>query len=150
MSRSVAYLSGADAVAYLSGHELEDEWQWAEFKEEITSRLCALFPSLTECSNWDGQETEIFLANAHAEIGISEYNGLVSISLRAVEDDGYDNQFGLHAAWTERAADKFKSLGNLTKVGSFSNGEAVFKTTNQPNHTYSSKEGLCEWLEGDN
>lgn len=145
MARSVDYLTGAQAVAYVSGHNIEE---WELFEEDIKYQLQELFPSLEECESWDGNETKVFLENGHAVVGISEYNGLVSVSLRAKEEgDWYDNQDGLHQAWVERVKDKFLTIGDLHKTGTFSNGEAMFETTGEDKHTYSSKEGLCEWLE---
>lgn len=156
MARSVDYLNGAQAVAYLSAHDIDDPWQWDLFQEDITERLKSLFPSLEDCDSWassyDGGENHFVLENGHAEIAIAEYCGLVSVSLRAKEDTGdySSDTSGLALRWVEQVKDKFLSIGDLRKVGTFSNGEAVFETATGPKHTYTSKEGLAEWLEGDN
>ena len=129
MSRSVDYLTGAEAVAYIDAGELEDELDWDMFKEDIEQQLISMFPSLDTCDRWDGRETHIFLENDHAEIGISEYCGLVSVSVRAKDDNegyGYDRT-GLAQKWVERVKDKFLTIGTLNRVGTFSNGEAVFE-----------------------
>jgi hypothetical protein len=144
MSRSVNQLSGAQAVAFLSAHE-ETENSWEYFQEDITEQLKSLFPSLEDADRWEDNETHIILNNDHAEIAISEYCGLVSVSLRAIEDwDG--TRDGLHQQWVQQVQDKFLSIGTLKHQGTFINGEAVF-TTKDAEHTFSSKEGLCEWLE---
>lgn len=152
MSRSVNYLDGADQVIYLSAHEVEDEFDWDLFQENIVEGLKAEFPSLEDADGWDNRETRIVLENRLAEIGISEYCGLVSVSIRAKYQDGNDyaeeaSLAPLAAAWVSRIGDRFGKFGDLRKVGTFSNGEAIFESAGDPKHTYSSKEGLCEWLE---
>jgi hypothetical protein len=148
MSRSVSYLTGAQAVAYLTAHE-ETEDSWDYFVQDITESLKSLFPSLQHADRWDGNEEHIILENGHAEIAIAEYCGLVSISIRALEEaDWYTGRdsTGLHTRWVQQVQDKFLSIGTLKHQGTFINGEAVF-TTKDAEHTFSSKEGLCEWLE---
>lgn len=151
MSRSVDYLRNASLVAYLSAHELQDELDWEMFVEDIKEQIKSFAPSFTECDSWDGNETHIILENELAEIGIAEYCGLVSVSIRPKESEGYYDEYdktGLAENFIERIKPKFEKLGNLTKVGTFSNGEAIFETNDKDNkHTYSSKEGLCEWME---
>lgn len=46
MSRSVDYLTGATAVAYIDAGELEDGLDWDIFQEGIADNLKSLFPSL--------------------------------------------------------------------------------------------------------
>lgn len=151
MSRSVDYLTSAEQVIYLSGHDLTDEFDWYTFKGDLVSNLQADFKSLTECDRWDSNEVHIFLENELAEIGLAEYNGLVSLSIRAKDfEPWYDgDKSGLAQRWLEQIAPKFAKYGDLVKQGTFSNGEAIFITKAEPWHTYSSKEGLCEWLEGE-
>lgn len=144
MSRSVSYLNGDDVtVVYYSGHDFEDSLDFEDFLFDIKQELQALFPSLSECSRYEN-ENYIFLENCFCEIATAEYNGLISVSMRAIEDEYYGYS-GLAIAWTEKAAVKFSKLGNLVKRGTFSNGEAIFETKND-NKTYSSKEGLLEFL----
>lgn len=125
MGRSVNYLSNATKVYYIFPHE-----DWDLFIEDISEGLKSVFPSLSDCDRWDNEETKIFLENQHTEIGVSEYCGLVSISLRPIEVN-YQNQEGLSERWI-RSIDKkmvefFKPYNVSRKVGSFSNGEGVFE-----------------------
>lgn len=150
MSRSVDYLSGAGAVAYLTAHDV-NEYEWDDFVENITETLKSLFPSLTDCDRWgsyyDGNENHIVLENNFTEVAIAEYCGLVSVSIRATDCYcGQEGNTALGEHWIDQIKDKFLSIGDLHKIGTFSNGEAIFETTDNK-HTYSSKEGLCEWLE---
>lgn len=124
MSRSVNYLDYADHVAYIDASGIEHDYEWDDFTDELESRLTDLFPSLETASEWDNNETRIILENHHAVIGLSEYCGLVSVSIRHKDDD---EQVGLHKHWVDSIESKFLSIGELKKVGTFSNGEAVFE-----------------------
>lgn len=148
MARSVSYLNGAQHIAYkhldqLFDHEA-DEFDWELLVEDISYQLIEKFPSLTECDRWE-DEDHIILENGHCEIAISEYNGLVAISMRAIEEwDSVGN--GLHQYWVDQAGPKFMELSSLVKRGTFSNGEAVFVTKNEPPVHYTSKEGRADWM----
>lgn len=139
MGRSVDYLSNAAIVAYCSPEFMEDGqdessgyFDWDEFKEDLISQLQQAFPSLEEVDNrWCGRETSIILENGLVEIGLSEYCGLVSVSIRpnlALDPPPYD----LANRWINRIKPKFlgivKIYNGLTSIGRFSNGEQVFET----------------------
>ena len=127
MGRSVDYLNNAHKVFYAT-FEGEDEWEWSDFSDNITYGLKAKFASLAHCKKWDGRETRIFLENNLCEVGISEYCGLVSISIRAKE--GLES---LGENWIDKIYANFEKVirencGDVyKKVGSFSNGEGVFE-----------------------
>ena len=135
MGRSVNYLSGAQHVLYLNDSRDEEDpdlsqFYWDEFKSEVMECFNSC-PSLEAPRNerWDGRETVIILENSLAEVGISEYCGLVSVSIRA-QDDEYMN-LGIH--WIDKVwpgiIKEFKEAfptSLLTKIGTFSNGEGVY------------------------
>ena len=127
MGRSVDYLSNAHKVFY-TPFEGENEWDWDDFFSNISYGLKAKFPSLENCERWDGRETRIFLENNLVEVGISEYCGLVSVSIRAKE-----GKEAIGENWIDKVAANFEKVirGNCgdvyRKVGSFSNGEGVFE-----------------------
>lgn len=149
MGRSVSVPHGAFAVAYQDaskmGWQYEDEngnklaepyydeffasEDWDCFVESQKYRLKKMYPSFTACDKWVGREDHAILENNFTYFGISEYCGLVSLWLVAKEGDDYgDEQAGLRARWTEQVGDKFeKEFSELHKVGTFSNGEAVFE-----------------------
>lgn len=124
MSRSVNYLDNADHVAYIDASGIDTEWEWDDFTDELESKLTDMFPSLEPSGKWDNNETRIILENEHAVVGLSEYCGLVSVSIRHKDDDDW---VGLHEHWVNSIESKFLSIGELKKVGTFSNGEAVFE-----------------------
>ena len=144
MSRSVDNLSNAEIVVYKSAHNLRDDFDWDLFENDIIETLEAIAPTLETCKRWDENETRIILENGLIEVGLSEYNGLVSLSFRAKEEgDNYEDISGLSSSWLEQLRSRFEQLGDLIKIGTFSNGEAMFKSGD--NKTFSSKEGFCEW-----
>ena len=158
MGRSVDYLSNANGVTYFDVSsmgmqypynsetdeydeegELEyDEFMgredWDTFVSEIQSTLIKKYPSLETVKNrWDGRETSIILENTFCEIGISEYCGLASLSIRQKDDNYYLNE-DLAAHWVDQVWDnmvkilrkEFSYYTNLYKQGTFSNGEGVY------------------------
>ena len=149
MGRSVSVASGAFAVAYKDcsrlGYVTEDEDgkelaepyydeflasdDWDDFIADCTGQLKKLYPSFTACDKWLGREDHAILENSFAYFGISEYMGLVSLWLVAKEGDDYgDEQAGLRERWTEQVGGRFeKEFSELHKLGTFSNGEAVFE-----------------------
>lgn len=139
MGRSVNYLSHASFTTYINHEVDEDEsvdyfiarenWQW--FKEGLTELLQEICPSLDECKRWEGNEVHIFLENNHAELGLSEYCGLVSLSIR-VHESGYNTKTGLAFVWINQVWPKIltaldKRYKTFNKLGSFSNGEGVYQ-----------------------
>ena len=102
MGRSVATLSRADLVLYfdgefLSGLDEDGEYNegiaqinWEDFYSNLKYEIKKRFISYDDCDKWDNNETNIFLENELAEIGLSEYCGLCSLSVRAKESEYYD------------------------------------------------------------
>ena len=127
MGRSVDYLNNAHKVFYTS-FDGEEQYEWEDFFDNIQYGLKSKFPSLENCNKWDGRETKIFLENNLAEIGISEYCGLVSISIRAKE-----GKESIGENWIDKISSNFEKTirencgETYRKIGSFSNGEGVFE-----------------------
>ena len=133
MGRSVSTPTGAVAIAYRDVTYMTDEdsqWEWDMFQEDVIQQLQSAFPSLDEADSWIGREDHVVLENGHCQVTISEYCGLVAIALVPIEAEyaseaGYDN---LHSHWCGQISDKFTELlSELNKIGTFSNGEAVFE-----------------------
>lgn len=136
MGRSVDYLTNAKAVTYFclegSEDELEREMEWEDLFGNIKYSLMRRYPSLDEANSWDGNETKIFLENSLVHIGISEYCGLVSVSIRT-NDRNWEYE-SLAENFIDRTWDNMVKLmrGNtyhepLVKVGTFSNGNSIFE-----------------------
>lgn len=137
MGRSVDYLSNALKVYYLSyeqyfenedGQEIFDDYAFEVLFDNIKHEIKAKYKSFVVTDNFDGREVKIFLRNNIVEIGISEYCGLVSISIRNVNDE----KIGLARNFINKIdkgiLDILKQNGEtLTKVGTFSNGEGVYE-----------------------
>lgn len=125
MGRSVDYLTDATRVAYFDVTEYtEDTWQY--FVEDITEQLIDKFKSLDTVDEWDGRETKIILENSFVQIGISEYCGLASVSVRIHEDIDRDKS-GLAERFISAVERKLEDMSELVKQGTFSNGEGVYR-----------------------
>lgn len=137
MSRTVSYPPGSVAVCFRdvscfgSGYteddsfdELSAELEWKSLIEDIVETCKSHWPSLRECEYWLDNENRVLLENQHAIVGISEYGGLACVWLRS---NGIFND-ALANHWSLQIAPKFnKFFGQLRKVGTFSNGEAVYE-----------------------
>jgi len=141
MGRSVDYLSNASLVAYCNPSFMEDTedgseepsgyFDWQEFRDDIEGQLKEAFPSLSDVKNrWCGRETRIILENNLVEIGISEYCGLVSISI--LPNNSLDLiPYDLANYWINRIKSRLLSIvkvyNGINRVGTFSNGEGVYE-----------------------
>ena len=106
---------------------------WDDFKGNLICGLEAKYKSLTRPSKerWDGRETKIILENNLVEVGLSEYCGLASVSLRPNEYYQDDAKVGLAENWINKVkAGMEKKIGEFATVlyrqGTFSNGEGVY------------------------
>ena len=144
MGRSVSYLNNSVFVLYFP-FEVEDNGE-ENFRDEflvqmawddmIDSLQCAItrkLPSYYKTDKWGNRETRIILENNLCIIGISEYCGLVSLSVapRNNDYDAWHESFALrHANQIENTLRKvLEDLGltNLRKIATASNGEAFFQ-----------------------
>jgi hypothetical protein len=130
MGRSVSYASGSCERAFETIESTEDsgDFDWDMFREDVAYRGRAVAKSFRDCDKWVGREDHAILENEFAYLGLSEYMGLVCIWLLPKEGDDYGDEYKpLRERWLSQIAPKFhKVFGTLNKVGTFSNGEAVF------------------------
>lgn len=139
MGRSVSYANHSIHIAYSHIESSDDydqdryDYQW--FIEDFQLQLSKAFKSVTSCDKWLGREDHCIASNQFANFGVSEYCGLVSMWCAPVEAE-YDQSAGWEALrdnWIAQIGAKFheiasKSFGTaIVKVGTFSNGESVFK-----------------------
>lgn len=138
MGRSVSTLRNADKVFYITLDNIEEEcdypFVWENFIDDLNYILSS-YKSLDIIKKWEGNEVHIIRENKLIEIGISEYCGLVSISLRAKENDYYHNLEGLGKKYIERISrgleNRLKEAFSLySKQGTFSNGESIYSKVN--------------------
>lgn len=141
MGRSVNYLNNAEVVLYFPYESENDGYMnqlnWNDLIRNLQNEIKAKLPSYNNCDDWDNRETKIILENSFCNIGISEYCGLVSLSVAPKEFDScysdtvFKENFAInHAQSIKKTLEKVLanlSLTNLRKIGTFSNGEAVFQ-----------------------
>lgn len=149
MGRSVDYLNRSERVNYfdwpiLSVYDPEtdrdvetDEFEDASIViEDIQEYIRSIFPGFDPCSRWDGRETHIILEGYGVEIGLSEYCGFASLSVRVDEgpleysedDEAYETDRQKALNWINENWDEASKYWNkYRKIGTFSNGEGVFE-----------------------
>jgi hypothetical protein len=162
MGRSVDYLNRATKVAYADvsyfgmsppwdeeaedfdyiaepvycEHTAEDDWD--SFKERLAEGFAKYYPSLDldfKSRNWDG-ETQIIASNKLVEVGLSEYCGLLSLSVRPLDEHPWLNysqspigeRFARQVNLDKVLAHALGEEAVLRKVGTFSNGESVYRS----------------------
>jgi hypothetical protein len=156
MGRSVSYATGAQVVTFktleslpcdecngtgnfdnegeieecdmCNGRGYFDE-DFDQIVEDFRQHLKHLFPSVESADDWIGREDHVLAENKLARFGVSEYCGLVSYWIVPVEPDYYGpNTEALSRRWIASIEDKFvAAFGELSKVGSLSNGEGVYR-----------------------
>lgn len=130
MSRSVSYPSGA-IVAFREVDEDELEW-FDETIADLRDWIQEVFPSFEPEDTWLGQEDHAIAANRFAYFGVSTYGSVMALWIVPREfSDYYSDERSmapLASEWVTRAAPRFLStFGTLRKLGTFSNGEAVYE-----------------------
>lgn len=145
MSRSVSTHPNAVATVFLTP-EIE-EGGWDDFLDDLRTNIFAHYwPSLRDCDRWEGRENHVIANNAHCEVSVSEYCGLVAICLAPYDGDYRTEVF--NRGWTESFAPHFVlKLENayascvLRSQGHASNGEQFFTRVGKPGSCVTSKEG---------
>lgn len=153
MGRSVDYLNRALQVSYFEwplieyfNEETEEYEKTDEYEESfiviegIQEGIISEYPEFSRSKKYDGRETAIILTGYGTEIGLSEYCGLATLSIRIdensldnyYEEDEYNEQYDKIEAWiNENWAKISQGYDQYRKIGTFSNGEAVFETKNK-------------------
>ena len=151
MGRSVSYPSDATVITFASWEPDFDETfqspedvfysarseEYEMLIDDFRASLRAMFPSVVEADKWIDQEDHVLAENKLARFGMSEYCGLIAYWIVPNEYSGPDGTFyyssdrfiePLSKRWVASIADKFvAAFGELSKVGSMSNGEGVYR-----------------------
>lgn len=145
MGRSVCVPSEATATVYLHHPSEESNTKdsacedWGDFLEDLQGVLQSRYPSLRVRDHWADREEHIILANTHANIIVCEYCGIVSVSVVPYHGP-YSEPTALALSWCQQIGHRsfYQTLLKaypdrcLHRLGSFSNGESVYKhPTNQ-------------------
>lgn len=152
MGRSVDYLNNAERVNYFEwpklfcyNEETDQDEETEEFEdsdwiiEDIQNYFIDSFSGFDRANKWDGRETHIILEGYGLQIGLSEYCGLATLSVRVNEneleycedDKEYQAERNKAIQWIGTNWDEASKYWNLyRKIGSFSNGEGVFEKVN--------------------
>lgn len=148
MGRSVNYLNNAERVNYFQwptlsiyDPETDRDVETGEGEEafivieDIQETIKSNFPGFDNCKRWDGRETSIILEGYGLEIGLSEYCGLATLSIRINDsilnyfDEG-EEAYQVAKNWINDNWDEASKYWNqYRKIGTFSNGEGVYELT---------------------
>jgi len=107
------------------------EINFEDFKSEVTTELQDI---CTEIDEWEGNEVHILWEGDYTNVAISEYNGLLSLSV-AQKDDIFDYCEEDEEVKIQELADKetekivklLEKFGEYKKIGCFSNGECIYE-----------------------
>jgi hypothetical protein len=150
MGRSVNYLNGAERVNYFewpklfcyneetgideATEEFEDSnWIIGDIQEHFMNEHLGF----DRADKWGGRETHIILEGYGLQIGLSEYCGLATLSVRVNEneleyftdDKEYHAERNKAIQWIESNWDEASKYWNkYKKVGTFSNGSGIYET----------------------
>lgn len=109
--------------------------EWYSFKEWVAETAMAFWPSFEQVNEYrHNDEQAVLVANAHSEISISEYGGMIAISLSPRydrdnfwRDPDLDHVAIVGAHWRKQIEHKFlATFSEYNKLGTASNGEAFF------------------------
>ena len=123
MGRSVNYLTNADAVYF---HQLDEE-EIQDFDlllEDIREHVMYKYPEFEAIDEWEDRDVNVILQSPLVEIAVAEYRGVISLSVRTLEDADQDKA----STWIEHFFKRaIAPWAKARKVGTFSNGEAVYE-----------------------
>jgi hypothetical protein len=152
MGRSVDYLNRSERVNYFqwpliwaydedtdTDVETDEYWDASDVISDIQEYITDKYPGFDKCSRWDGRETHIILEGYGTEIGLSEYCGIATLSIRvdegpleySMDDQEYEADRQKALNWIRDNWDQASEYWNqYRKIGTFSNGEGVYEKAN--------------------
>lgn len=153
MGRSVSIPSNAITSVYIPVGELDPDFGWDDFITDLRDNvLKPKFPSFSDTDLWVGREDHAILENDTAYVVVSEYMGLVAVTL-ALKDGprGYNrgspNIFSAkQSRIIKSTAPSFRKLLHksfakaLHKLGNMSNGEGYFRPVDPDRYAQAEKD----------
>ena len=131
MGRSVSTLRDSVINLYADITHISDSQEFEDLIDNIRYEISARYKNMKRTFEHEG-ENLIICENGLLEIAISEYCGLLSLSIRAKE--GKTKHLGVSTALKMEAylqkLLKDYTEGVYTKAGTFSNGESVYTKVN--------------------
>ena len=84
---------------------------------------------MCDCNYWPEEESHAIVENELCMVVISEYCGLISLGVVALDASLYDDLNALATHWTETNAAPFlrERYSELRKIGTASNGESFYE-----------------------
>lgn len=131
MGRSVARPADPGTITVYAEADPGENDYWDEYWDAMFDCLRAhagrAWPSMEPVDDWAGRELHIIARNALASLVVAAYGGLVSVSLVPNLDNPVSRAWVRNVTPTLRKIVRAVFGEVLCLVGTFSNGEAVFK-----------------------
>lgn len=135
MGRSVAVPRNAVATVYIPAEpdQFDDYMDWADFLDDIRAVVRGKYPSMDNADRWLEREEHVIAENAHGDVVLCEYCGMVSVSLVPTEAGyPYESEQNLHDGWCRQVEDGFRgalntAFGGYVRTGTMSNGVSVYQ-----------------------
>lgn len=134
MGRSVETIG--DNVIYFdfdySDNDLANE-DWQDLQDNIIYAIISKYKSFISTPNqwakWPYRENKILLENDHVQVSISEYCGCGAVSIFVRDDTEYPElaEYWLSQTWKTLLQIISEYVTTLRRIGTFSNGVAVFE-----------------------
>lgn len=111
----------------------DSDADWDDLIYSLTERAEEVL-GMEEWDEYIGDEVRVIAQNEHSILTVSEYEGMVAICLAPkydrrdywAEPEGPEADAGRE--WRERNAEEFlRMFGEYEKIGTFSNGESVYR-----------------------
>lgn len=136
MSRSIWTHSDAIETVFYPLDLDEDDLSYGAWGDHICGIQEAFkrkFPSMCKCDYWPEKESNAIVENEHCMVVISDYCGLISLGVVALDASLYEGLNALANYWTQTNAAPFlcKQYSELRKVATFSNGESIYEQTGE-------------------
>jgi len=135
MSRSVSYLNYAETVIFFTAEWIKEDFDYDDFEDNLKWAIKRKLKSYIDTDKYSEREIKVILENDLCNIGLSEYCGAWSLSIAPKEEDyylGYNREALAknHARQIQSTLEKClvgAGAKVMNKIGTFSNGEAIFK-----------------------
>lgn len=102
---------------------------WTDTLYDIRESFKLKFPSMCDCDYWPEKESHAIVENEHCMVVISEYCGLISLGVVALDASLYEGLNALANYWTRTNVAPFlrEQYSELRKIGTASNGESFYE-----------------------
>jgi hypothetical protein len=108
------------------------EYDSDDFQNDLmwfTEQVQEMWPSLSKTDSWLDREVHVVLENSLVEVSVSEYCGLVALSVAPKEGYYADAEYpGLSQHWADQIKSRFMDkFSQYNRVGGFNDGTSLYE-----------------------